>query len=355
MEQTFDGQSAACEHGYDDNQLEKAESVGVFATQEKIHDSHIEHVETYSGRSYHGEPYQEPVIPEASSSPADESAVASLSYSPSGKYVDFNALRIDPRYIKAYCRKYEGRGISDQDLLELAKEGVYRALERFDPEKSAFQTYATIWMKERITQRFKDMQAEQTYLLEVTKGVPMGSVVDDKVEEVSVTHSYYHEDGTIDAELADLDTDVTEIPENLDSIYLDHICSVCQEVLKGEPRIAAYHRMLSAKPAKKWRDADILDRQENYQFLKAVAESLLRASYVDVFLKRFGVQCASFAEIALGKGVTSEAVRCEFLAATKDMVGKLQSPITRCMALAAFKKALHEAKKPLLGGNASLS
>ena len=59
--------------------------------------------------------------------------------------IDFSAIKIDPKYVKAICRKYEGRGVTREDLWELAAEGVYKAAERFDSTKGAqFQSYATV-------------------------------------------------------------------------------------------------------------------------------------------------------------------------------------------------------------------
>ena len=87
-----------------------------------------------------------------------------------GGVVDFGVIKIDPKYVKAICRKYEGRGVTREDLWELAADGIYKAAERFDASKGAqFQSYATWWIRERILDRFKKLKSETEYLSDFTK------------------------------------------------------------------------------------------------------------------------------------------------------------------------------------------
>jgi RNA polymerase sigma factor (sigma-70 family) len=298
------------------------------------------------------EPYQSPasqarsVIPHATHFPSEPTGITSLSpvLPPA---IDWSLLdEICPKYIKAFVRRYENNGISTEELMDLAWDGVYKALPRFDPSKSKFQTYATWWMRERITQRFKDIKKETEYLSQFTNGMPIGSMAED-VEEVSILHSYYHEDGTIDPELEEVE--IVEIPVDIADIFLNHVCSVCQDVLDGVTRMAAYQRMLSSTASERWTESDLMNRGEVYTFLEAVVKPMLRPYRAEIFLRRFGVTCSSFNEIAKGKGVTSEAIRCEFLLACEDLIKKIRSPISKHLALASFAKARTNAKKPILG------
>ena len=264
------------------------------------------------------------------------------------KIVDFSLIKIDPKYVKAICRKYEGRGIRREELLELAKEGIFKAAERFDSAKGTqFQSYATWWIRERILDRFKRLKSETEYLSDVTKGRPLGSLAEG-FEDVSVCPSYYRHDDTIDEELAEIETNAVEIPRNLAELYLDHICSVASVVMAGVPRAADYHRMLSSKPSEKWKESDIIDRQSNLVFLEAVVRAVMCWKQAEILLKRFGVNCMSFSDIGKLYGVTYRKIRVEFLYSCKDLVWKIRSPWHRIRILKAFRSALVRARMPVI-------
>jgi len=307
--------------------------------------------------------YCNTVYPEASSSPADPNS-SSFPSEPSAvkslqpKCTDFSLMHMDDRQIRSICHRYEGLGISSCELYDLALDGVVIAYERFDPSKGTkFSSYATHWILERIRDRLKKLPKETAYLSQYTKGLPIGSLCEDVMSEkdrgdtcsIVSYQSHYHEDDTIDEELAELDSNYVEIPSDLGGMFLDHICLCCQDVLNGVTKVASYHRMLSSKVSKKWTEADKLDRQENFAILRAVVEKVLRKEKADTVLKRFGVTCIGFADIAKDRGLTGEAVRCEFMGACKDLILKLKSPLTRPLALDAYDAAMRLARMPVLG------
>ena len=261
--------------------------------------------------------------------------------------VDFSVIDIDRKYVRAICRKYEGRGVTSDDLWELAIEGIYKAAERFDSTKGAqFQSYATWWIRERILDRFKKLKSETEYLSDFTKGQPIGSLAEG-FEEVSVAPSYYRNDGTIDEEFAELEEGATEIPKNLADLYLDHICTVAESVMKGIPRVADYHRMLSSKPAEKWKPSDIVDRESNFIFFESIIRSVVREKHADILLKRFGIECESFADIAKQHRVSYNKIRSEFYQACKELIYKINS-LHRVRMIKSFRAALIKARKPVM-------
>ena len=170
-------------------------------------------------------------------------------------------------------------------------------------------------------ERFKKLKSETEYLSDFTKGRPLGSLAEG-FEEVSVAPSYYRNDGTIDEEFAELEEDATEIPHNLAELYLDHICTVAKSVMHGIPRVADYHRMLSSKPAEKWKPSDIVDRESNFFFLEAVVKAVMRQEQADLLLQLFGVDCARFSKIAKGRGTTIKAIRDEFHQSCRQLIEK---------------------------------
>jgi RNA polymerase sigma-B factor len=56
---------------------------------------------------------------------------------------------------RSIARKYQGRGISYEDLQSASELGLFKASRRFDPGRGAFGAYAAIWAKGEITKLFK--------------------------------------------------------------------------------------------------------------------------------------------------------------------------------------------------------
>jgi len=250
-----------------------------------------------------------------------------------GGWVHFD---IDPNYVKALCRRYENKGISKWDLLNLAVDGVYDTVEEFDPTRNVkFQTYATHKMLRRIRRHFEKRKKEQNYFLEKTNGYGIGRHIEVSARH-SVGYSFYRKEP---------ENDAPKIPTDLDEIFLDHILTSVSKVFEGPARVAPCRRMLSFNPLQKRTVSNLRVRQELYLYLHAVVNSVMEKEYADIILLRFGAKCASFTEIGKACGLSRATIRRKFRIACMKLVDKLLKYDTRNLALRAFQVAMTEAKR----------
>ncbi len=239
----------------------------------------------------------------------------------------FSEVKIDDGYVRAICRKFIGKGVDFDELYSLAQDGIIRAAELYNPShksQAKFQTYATVWIRERILQRFKDMKREEIFKEHLRNTAPLYT--------------------------SQTEYEPIDIPDDLFYLFLGHIQECTENVMESDRATTAmYGELLSAGAKYPYSENVMQARREMEELLRPIITTFLQSPIaIKIYMSRFGAKIVDFAEIGSYRDVSSQRACAEFASICSKVVWACNDPIMQTIAQARYKKALIEQSKPVL-------